>query len=300
MKLSKVKTLFLGLTNKCNAMCIHCWHSNTMQHGVLELNPLVYIQLRDQLFNHLEVLDLAGGGEVFLSPLFQLIMEDAKQYKFKTIITSNFSCISAEQRLILKDANVEFIVSLDGSTKEIQEYIRPQCKYDTVIDNIDYFIRHGKKVAIQMTVSDSNYYDMQSMLDLAVKLGVDHVRLQGARFLNNLDEPYKFTLKLVDVGYMGNLHSTIPFSVYFEHYHKPMRNLTPRGHYKGGLFFWNRPYCSHTVGAVKVQEDGRLQLCCMPSTRIIGDLNKESLVDIIDTKRFDTYRKLCRCVDRKR
>ena len=66
MKISDVKILKLGLTNKCNGKCIMCWHSNADQYGYKELDNKIYQEIKDTLFPTIKVLDIIAGGEIFL------------------------------------------------------------------------------------------------------------------------------------------------------------------------------------------------------------------------------------------
>jgi AdoMet-dependent heme synthase len=192
VKLKDVRILFLGLTNKCNGKCITCWHSNRFPFVNHEISPIVYKKVKDELFNNIKILNLVGGGETMLYSRIGEVLEDIKKYKFKTIITSNFASIKDKERRLLSEADIDFVVSLDGSTAKLQEFIRPNCNYETVIDNIKYFISKGRKVVIQTTVSNHNFYDIENIILLAEKLGVSGVRFHSVEYLRQLDHPYRF------------------------------------------------------------------------------------------------------------
>ena len=302
MKLSEVKILMLGLTNRCNAKCITCWHSNERPFSPNELLPRVYEELRKKLFPSIDVLDVCGGGEVFFSPLFDTLLQDIQKYDFKTIITSNFSMISREQRELLATANVEFVVSLDGSHSELQSFLRPGCSFDNVVRNIQYFVSNGNRVTIQTTVSDHNFYDMGNMIELAEDLRVDGIRFHSARYLGHLDQPTKFKNPSADMDYIREITSKnygVRYAMYFDFYHKMNRDpLLKRikNHLKG--MFPDRylmEFCQNTRRTIKVQEDGKVLSCCLPESRVMGDLNKSVLEEIIDTPRYDSMRRTCAC-----
>ena len=302
MKLSEIKTLFLGLTNRCNAKCITCWHSNNQVVEPIDLSSKIYYEIQKKLFPHIKVLDVCGGGEVFLSPLFNILMSDIRNYKFKTIITSNFSVINLQHIINLVHSNVDFVVSLDGSTSELQEFLRPGCEFNKIIDNIKYFISHGHKVTIQTTVSEDNFYDIDNMLQLAERLRVDNVRFHPVRLLENINKPYKFKSCPVDVKYLTkilNKKYNMKYSICFDYYHRGIKKtyIEIVAYYFKEFFKnkKNKVFCSKMRDSIKIQEDGRVLSCCLPNSKIVGDLNLNTLEDVISSFDFNNVRRTCVC-----
>jgi MoaA/NifB/PqqE/SkfB family radical SAM enzyme len=300
VKLKEVKKLMLGLTNMCNGKCLMCWHSNKIQHTRCELKEDIYNEIKNKLFHRINLLDLAGGGEALTHPRIENIFKDFKKYKFKILITSNFSAISDRHREILKDTNVEFVVSLDGSNKNLQEFLRPNCYYDKIIDNIKFFKKCGKKVMFQTTVSNYNLYDMQNIIDLADDLGIDSVKFQEVQYLKNLDRPYKLSKPKEDIAYLDSLFENRKFNnicVFFGFYHKsiiPVPSICYSFYKKWKEIFPDK-YCPNTFDTLKIQEDGKILSCCLPYSQVMGDLNVNSLEEIIDTRDFDNMRRTCSC-----
>ena len=196
----------MAVTNRCNSHCLTCWHSNkNLIPPAIDLDEKIYLHVRDMLFKHIKILDLISGGEIFLCKYIGRLLDDIKKYKFKTIIESNFAVITEQQKDILKDANVNFIVSLDGSHKELQEFLRPQCNYETVINNIKFFVKHKKRITIRMTVSNYNFYDIQDMIKLGEELGVDAIIFHGVQYLGCLEPPFKFDRPPEDMEYINSI-----------------------------------------------------------------------------------------------
>jgi len=300
MKLREVKTLLLGLTNRCNAKCIMCWHSNKQRHTTTDLNESIYKEIKNKLFHRIKELNLAGGGEVLMYPRIEEIFSDISKYKFKTIITSNFAFISEHNRNLLKNSNVEFVISLDGSNKTLQEFLRPGCDYDRIIDNIKFFKKHNKKMLFQTTISNYNFYDIENMIKLGEELGIDMVKFQNVQFLNNLDKPYKISKPPEDLGYLNNIFTKqhkVKTSIFLSFYHTPyimvpkmLRNVCKKL-YK----LFPSKYCHNTIDTLKIQEDGEILSCCIPYSKRMGNLHGSLLEDIIDSKEFDKNRRFCMC-----
>ena len=304
MKLKEVKTLMLGLTNRCNAKCIMCWHSNKEKHVTAELDESIYREIKNKLFHRIKELNLAGGGEVLMYPRIEEIFSDISKYRFRTIITSNFAFISERNRNLLKNADVEFVISLDGSNKSLQEFLRPGCDYDRIIDNIKFFKQYNKKMIFQTTVSNYNFYDIENMIKLGEDLGIDMVKFQNVQFLNNLDKPYKISNPPEDLKYLDSIFNKqykTKTSIFLSFYHTPyimvpkmLRNVCKK------LYrFFPSKYCHNTISTLKVQEDGEILSCCIPYSKRMGNLHDSLLEDIIGSKEFDKNRELCMCSIRK-
>lgn len=288
MKLKDVKILSLGLTDECNGRCLMCWHSNALLPESTVLSVEMYEHVRDSLFGHIKILDLCGGGEVMLYPDIKRVLEDIKKFRFKTRITSNFASISDEQRNILKDMNVEFVVSLDGSTKLLQETLRPGCDFNKIVDNIKFFRKHGKRVMIQTTLSYQNHMDVANILELAASFGVESVIFQEVLFLANLDVPYKVAKAPKDTQYSEFIidkkrkflmHVLNSLCIFYTLWCRMFRSK----------------YCPNTVRSLKIQENGMVLSCCLPDSRILGDLHHNTLKDILGYKSFDDNRLFCEC-----
>jgi MoaA/NifB/PqqE/SkfB family radical SAM enzyme len=281
-----------------------CWHSNQEQHSRFELDEVTYIGIRDKVFPTIDILDLAGGGEVLMYSRIETVFEDIKKYHFKTLITSNFSDISDRHREILKDMNVEFVISLDAANKDLQEFLRPNCFFDCIIDNIKYFKSCGKRVTIQTTVSNYNFYNMEAIMNLADELGVDAVKFQEFQFLKNLEKPYKLDKPPKDTEYLDRIFlvkHNADVSAFLGFYHRPLLQIPGTFHaiYKLWRKIAPSKYCHNTVGILKIQENGTVLSCCLPYSKIMGDLHCYSLEEIIGSEEFEDNRINCICPIRK-
>jgi MoaA/NifB/PqqE/SkfB family radical SAM enzyme len=275
------------------------------------------------MFKHIKILDLISGGEIFLYKHIGLLLEDIKKYKFRTIIESNFAVINEQQKQILKDANVNFIVSLDGSHKELQKFLRPQCDYDTVIDNIRFFVKHKKRVTIRMTVSNYNFYDMADMLKLGEELGVDGIIFHEVQYLGCLEKPYKFDKPPEDMEYVKSIISKkykINYDIFLSYYR---RNSVFLNFIRGTYYCVIDPITAQGAGAyvklhnlislltrrescpisrqfIKVDIDGKIYFCSHHECSPVGDLTRNCLEYIMENQGYDNIRKMCSCAVSKR
>lgn len=295
MKIKDIDILFLDVTTQCNGRCLMCWHSNNDIPNPVELDDAMLNYVRDKLFSQIKVLQLVGGGETFLYSKIETLLQDCKKYNFKTVITSNFSPLTEEQIQIMRDMNVDFVVSLDASYKELQELQRPGCIFENVIQNIKTLVQYGKKIILQVTISAFNFYDMENILQLAEQLGVYGVKFQSVQYLGNLEKPYKFNKPPEDMEYIKKLMAKerkIPYNILLDYYVTSEKNSLDAGYYADK--FANLEYCPNTRNTLYIQ-GGKVLSCCLPDAKVMGDLYKNTLEKIIDNEGFDTFRKNCRC-----
>lgn len=319
MQVKDVKFLKLGITNRCNSRCLTCWHSNaTKVPRIFDMDKQIYNHVKEQLFPHIKILDFLSGGEFFMCQYVNEVIDDVCNGAFKTTIESNMSLITPAQKQKLSKANVRFIASLDGSTKQLQEFLRPQCTYEKVIENIKYFVNCGKRVTIRMTVSNHNFYDMKNMMKLAELLKVENVIFHEVEELSSIERPLHFLPPPVDVAYLNDIIKTkwaIGIDIYLSYYRRSSMYFKPtRGIYNvmdpmtamGAGFkvkfanVWamiaKTDTCPIPNNFINIDIDGKIYFCSCPECRSIGvGLHKYTLQQILDHPVYDKTRKECSC-----
>ena len=299
MELTDVKTLLLGLTNRCNGACRTCWHSQTKKDfQSQDLDLILYNKIKESLFRSIENLQLVDGGETFLYPNLEEVIKDVGAYNLNLSIVSNFSSISDKHKELLRDINVGLVASIDGSYRDLQEFLRPNCTYETVIKNIKYFRSIGKKVIMQVTVSNYNFNDMISMIDLAKSLDVNVVRFHEVQYLENLNGEYKFKQPGANKEYIKKVYKyaqqkNIKTSLLFK-----FKSMGDAGT-TYGVSDYNRDICAkicpNMVNTIYIQSDGKMLNCCSPKSQVVGDLYREDISDIISSDKFEYLRYNCTC-----
>ena len=291
MQINDIKILKLGLTTKCNGRCIMCWHSNRDQQEHVELDNKIYQELKNTLFHKIKVLDLISGGEIFFYTGIEELLNDSLKYDYLLKIATNGTSISEHHKNILKRLNVEFVISLDAANAELHEKLRVGCSFDKVIQSIKYFVENGKKVHIRTCVSNHNFYEMHKILELAKRLDVAGVKFQTVQYLESVKKPYSFTKPPKDMTYLKSLKGN--YSIAFDYFHKHMYHSTL-------INIWNKiqsikkyTYCPNAKNFLKVDIDGHVLSCSMPDAVLYGDLNKNSLTEIINN--CETIRRNCTC-----
>jgi MoaA/NifB/PqqE/SkfB family radical SAM enzyme len=182
---SKPRGLGITLTNKCNIRCIMCsvWQ-NTWDIPEKTIKEII------RLFPYLEKI-FYQGGEVFLSPYFEEILDKAMLYpNLRQDINTNGLLIDKRWAEKLVKVNANIIFSIDGVTKETYEHIRRGAKFENLLKSIDILNKYRcasadnntsalKKCStlINLVVMKSNYHELPNFVDFARQYRFDRLQV---------------------------------------------------------------------------------------------------------------------------
>jgi MoaA/NifB/PqqE/SkfB family radical SAM enzyme len=169
------QNLQLSPTNACNLRCSNCpktYHPTNNQH----MPPDVYRRVKEQLFPHVNVLDLQGLGEPTMAPLFPQMLEDARRHRLRVRFTTNATLLKPPMIEELVAMGAEVTVSLDGALAQTHEESRPGADFEKVVDVLTQFRRamekqrrSGFELSINTVVSVRNVGELPEVLSLAAK-----------------------------------------------------------------------------------------------------------------------------------
>ena len=191
----------LALTTHCNNKipCMICDRNSRPSVSDSELNDMVINRTTPLLKTAMYVL-LHCGGEAMLSRYYDQIIESIGPPTRVTFATNAMLMTNKRADLMLKkDIMAGIVVSLDAATPEIYRIMRPGSKFETVIENVAYYIAKVKElgrvhsnVCLNMTLCEANICDVPKLVDLAVKIGA-----WGVDF-NHLNSGPRHTAMTVD------------------------------------------------------------------------------------------------------
>jgi len=168
----------LRLTNACNLRCRHCFVAS----GEPEPNELSLTEvgaLFDALdeFNPLVV--VLTGGEPLLRPDIFDVAELAADHHMAVDLSTNGlllnkACLERLSRL----PNLRYvIVSLEGPSPNIHDYVRGAGNFEATVVLIRTLVEWGIPVSVNHCVSAFNLPYLSATIDLALELGVKSVHV---------------------------------------------------------------------------------------------------------------------------
>lgn len=169
------KVIYIETTNRCNAHCIMCPHDRMTRH-LMDMPQDLFVNVIDNIKNY----DLSST-QIFLhkegEPLCDQNIIKRIEYACENLKSYGEIGISTNAMLLTKDKTEELLesglnvifFSVDGTSPETYEKIRVDCKYQTVIENVEYFLRKRKeknktkeiRVVMQMLLTGFNDHEKE-------------------------------------------------------------------------------------------------------------------------------------------
>lgn len=177
MKLNSPIYVHWELTNLCNLKCLHCYQQNDISKASLPENSVFLIAeklIRGEIFQV-----TLTGGEPFTLPYIETLVRYFNSYSIFPQISSNGTFIDEKIIRWLSDVKIRLLqISLDSSQPEIHDFIR-QSKgaFDKVINSIALLQKSNIPVSIAFCASNKNYHEIESLLKLAISLGLSKVSI---------------------------------------------------------------------------------------------------------------------------
>ncbi len=163
----------------CNLRCSHCLSSSgEPAHG--ELSREEALDLVEQLHRNQVFQINFGGGEPFMRPDFEEILDACHQRGIMTCISTNGTLLDeARVARLAKSRLVAIQVSMDGATRETCDAIRGRGVYDKAIEAIRLLAATRIPTSINTVLTTQNAGEIPAMYEMAKSLGVS---LRVSRF----------------------------------------------------------------------------------------------------------------------
>lgn len=183
MKLSAPIYIHWEITDACNLKCRHCYQQRPNSVSGVDSNNLMKVAeqlVKEKIFQ----VTLTGGEPLLVPELLDLIIFLSKN-KIRPRITTNGFLINQMAIDIFRDYNVKVQVSLDSSDEIEHNYIRNNdSAYSKAIEALNLLVKNKCDVSIGFCANRLNYYRIEDVIRLALKLGVNSL-LVGEMVPNN-------------------------------------------------------------------------------------------------------------------
>ena len=168
----------------CNLNCVMCpWREiakKATAQGIMTAE--IWEAIRPYL-SQVQSVDFTGGGEPLLQPRLAEWIADAIKAGCETGFLSNGLLLKEEKLKKILDAGINWIcISMDGATAEMYNKIRVGSNFDRVCENVANIARFRAgnipKTMINFVLMDVNSQQMEEIVQLAARLGVDQLNFK--------------------------------------------------------------------------------------------------------------------------
>jgi len=168
----------------CNLRCVMCpWRemAKTATHKGI-MTQEIWQSIRPYL-SEAQSIDFTGGGEPLLQPRLSQWIAEAKAAGCETGFLSNGLLLNEEKLIKILEAGINWIcISMDGATAEIYNKIRVGSDFERVCQNVANIARlrtdKQPKTMINFVLMDMNFHQVEEIVRLAARLGVDQVNFK--------------------------------------------------------------------------------------------------------------------------
>ncbi|MCS4541265.1 MAG: heme b synthase [Euryarchaeota archaeon] len=163
------------LTRACNLACIHCRASAITEPDPNELTTQEAKQLIDNIASFSKpILIMTGGEPLFRKDIFELTEYGTKK-GLRVVLGTNATLITPEIAKKLKEAGIKRVTaSLDGASPQSHDNFRKvPGAFESTLKGIEACRQAGISLQVNTTVTKQNIEEIEKILDLVIKLGVD-------------------------------------------------------------------------------------------------------------------------------
>jgi radical SAM protein with 4Fe4S-binding SPASM domain len=169
------------ITEKCNLRCKHCYHDQYTSKNELEIDEL--ISIADKIdatltkWNKIGTVSITGGEPFIvkdkLFPLLKHLNEIESILHFDILTNGSFidENILSKLKAFKKLRRVQ--VSLEAGNQKLNDQIRGNGSFKKTLSAIRLLKLNGFQVAVMMTISHMNKKEVEPLIELLKKEGVD-------------------------------------------------------------------------------------------------------------------------------
>lgn len=265
-------------TTACNLGCPECpsgLKKFTRPTGRLDLE--FHQKMLDQLGSQLFYINYYFQGEPFIHPNFLKLIKAANERNIYTATSTNAHFINKNKAIeVVKSGLDRLIISIDGLTQKTYEQYRVNGKLSKVLEGTKNIIQAKKSlksktphVIFQFLVVKPNEHEIDEVLKLGKKMGVDEVRLKTAQLYD-----------------YENGNPLMPSNEKYARYKKT----------KSGKFvpkYKLKDECWRMWSSTVLTWDGKVVPCCFDkdAQHVLGEISNDNFVNIWNNAKYLNFRK---------
>lgn len=170
-------------TTRCFLNCRYCQVPFWERKELKDLEFETFQKILDKMPQLLEI-KLQGQGEPLLNPeLFEMIQYATKKYIIVRFNTNGMMLNPESNQKIIDSGLFEIRISMDGSSSETNQKMRPGLDFDRVIHNVKKLteLRGANPlplINIWTLITKDNYLEIPKLVVLCKEMGVDGLKIQ--------------------------------------------------------------------------------------------------------------------------
>ncbi|MDP8256689.1 MAG: glycosyltransferase [Candidatus Alcyoniella australis] len=184
-------TLQLDPTNRCNNDCLACWcRSPLLLDKALpaeQRSQTLPIEMIEQLLDDIAAMGskevyVAGGGEPYMHPQIQRIIQGIKSHNLVCNINTNFTLIDEQRLQQLIEAPVDYMnISVWAGSPETYSLLHPNKTEETfhqirkTLTRLNKEKREVPRIKVYHVISNLNFHEIDKMIDFARDTGSESV-----------------------------------------------------------------------------------------------------------------------------
>ena len=158
---------YIELTNRCNFLCPYCYNDSSAakkQYLPLETVKRIISEIAES--NFLGV--VFSGGEPFLHPDINSIIDYSIEHNVKPTIITNASLITLKQAKTLLRRDITLQLTFDGASSQSHDFIRGSGNFEHLMNilTLANAICSAPKINVRFNVRKSNVKEISSFLEM--------------------------------------------------------------------------------------------------------------------------------------
>ncbi|MEM1578339.1 MAG: radical SAM protein [Archaeoglobaceae archaeon] len=203
------------ITYACNLRCKHCYATagKAMEDELNTEEALETIEKLDRL--GVTIIAFSGGEPLVRRDIFELTSY-AHERGIYVALATNGTMITDEMAKKMKENGVSYLqISLDGTRETHDSFRGLNGAFDRAVEGIKNAVKNGFFVNVSMTVTRYNYKDVEAVIELCEKMGVNwfmhynFIPTGRGREMVNADITPEEREKLLRMLYERNFNSNI-------------------------------------------------------------------------------------------
>jgi radical SAM protein with 4Fe4S-binding SPASM domain len=163
-------------TSKCNLNCVHCYSSSDARGGNSSMSTSEGRAFIHQLADFGVPVLLFSGGEPLLRKDFFELARFAVQNGLGVVLSTNGTLITGDVVSQIKEVGFREVgISLDGVGVINDRFRGVTGAYEAALEGIRNCKAVGQRVSLRMTLTKSNYKEIDAIFDLVEKEAIDRV-----------------------------------------------------------------------------------------------------------------------------